>query len=346
MYPIFKLLSAIFLFLIILVAGYFLIKWFSAPDYRIGKMKQGQVIKFETESSMDSTEKKDLRVLSYNLGFAAGPVQQTLADEHPESFFIANLDKFIDLVRAEQANVVLLQEVDLDSKRSWYMNQLEYIMGRLGWGYAAPVVDWDMYFPLRKERKITKATVVISKFPIVSNEYVQTSCKPNFENMLLNIFYYPLLWKSTLQRVGVEVGGKRLDVYNVHLCVWNRAARVAQAEYLSKWVNTASSGLDYIIGGDFNFQAYIRGTPVPSVDLAKAPFVNGFRDSLNGSKEILSRPGESAGRIHQNITFEERKHRYDFIFYSAGMTLKNAKVITGIDASDHFPVFGEFSFIE
>ncbi|NDV22886.1 endonuclease/exonuclease/phosphatase [Desulfovibrio sp. JC022] len=345
MYTFFKLFTSVFLFGLVLFAGYFLIKWFTDPVYRIGELEKGQVLKFSEEIQSETVDAEKLKVLNYNLGFAAGPVQHTLADEHPESFFTANLDSFIDLVRAEDANIVLLQEVDIESKRSWYMNQLDYIMNRLGWGYAAPVVDWDMFFPLRKERKITKATVVISKFPIVANESVQTSCKPNFENNLLNIFYYPLLWKSSMQRVAVDVDGKRVDVYNVHLCVWNRAARVAQASFLADWIKRESSGVDFLIGGDFNFQAYIRGTPIPEDDLSKPPFINQLRDNLDGVSEILSSPGDSAVRLHKNFTFAERKHRYDFLFYSKGLFPDSAKIVDTISASDHYPVFGEFTFV-
>ncbi|WP_421903170.1 endonuclease/exonuclease/phosphatase family protein [Maridesulfovibrio sp.] len=346
MYTFLKFFTSVFLFVLILAAGYFLIKWFTNPVYRIGALEEGQILKFNGEADTEESNSGKLRVLSYNLGFAAGPVQHTLADEHPEEFFTTNLDKFIDLVRTEDANIVLLQEVDLDSKRSWYMNQLQYIMERLGWGYAAPVVDWDMFFPLRKERKITKATIVISKFPIVSNEYTQTSCKPNFENQVLNIFYYPLLWKSTMQRVAVEVAGKRVDIYNVHLCVWNRAARVAQAEYLAEWIKKESAGVDFLVGGDFNFQAYIRGTPIPENDLSKPPFINQFREGLGGVGEILSKPGQSAEGLHKNFTFEERKHRYDFLFHSKGLIVDSAVVIDSIAASDHYPVFGVFQFVK
>ncbi len=54
-----------------------------------------------------------------------------------------------------------------------------------------------------------------------------------------------------MQRVELEVAGKRVDIYNVHLCVWNRAARVAQAEYLAEWINRESRDVDYLVGGRF-----------------------------------------------------------------------------------------------
>ncbi|WP_432735082.1 endonuclease/exonuclease/phosphatase family protein [Maridesulfovibrio sp. FT414] len=286
------------------------------------------------------------KVMSYNMGFASGPIQHTMADDHPESFFETNLDNIVALITEQKADIVLLQEVDIDAKRSWYTNQLDYMMKRLGWGYAAPVVDWKLYFPLRKERKITKATVVISRFPILFNEYCLTSAKPNFESMPLNIFYYPLLWKSCMQKVSIDVNGKPLDVYNVHLCVWNRAARVAQAAFLADWINSSSGERPFVIGGDFNFQAYIRGTPVPDADMARPPFMNILWERLAGLGEIMSSDQDSVSDIHMRATFPERSHRYDFIFYSGGLASEGGAVVGGIDASDHLPVIGTFRFKE
>lgn len=316
-------------------------KWTSDPEFIVGKIKKGDLLRVESGTARNELRDNKITVVSYNMGFAAGPMQNTLADEHPESFFTDNLDRIIAMLREQRADLVLLQEVDLNSKRSWYLNQLDYIMDRLGWEYAAPVVDWDLYFPLRKERKITKATVVLSRFPILSNEFVLTEAKPNFENRLLNIFYYPLLWKSCMQRVGVDLGGRVLDVYNVHLCVWSRSARMAQVQFLADWIKT-NRNRDFIIGGDFNFQAYIRGTPVPEADMDKPPFFNVLWDRFEGISEILSEKGNSADELHRNFTFPEREHRYDFIFYSQELSLDDSKVVKGINSSDHLPVSAEF----
>ncbi len=342
MYTFFKIITPIFLLSIVCVVGWFAYKWYSEPAYKTGNIEKGEVLVFR--SARLARYEGDLKVISYNIGFAAGPMQHSLADDHPESFYKNNLDGFVSLVKKQRADVVLLQEVDIDSKRSWYFNQLEYIMKELGWGYAAPVVDWDMFFPLRKERKIEKATVVISRYPIVSNEYTLTSGKPNFENRLLNIFYYPLLWKSCMQKVGIDLGGRVLDVYNVHLCVWNRDARVGQAEFLVDWIKNSGTENEFIVGGDFNFQAYIRGTPKPEEDMQKPSFLNVFWDNFDGLGELLSDKNCSNLKIHENFTFPERKHRYDFIFYSSGMKLVKGKVIKGTDVSDHLPVAGTFSY--
>lgn len=341
MYTFLKFFTPLFLLGIVCIAGWFVFKWYSDPDYQISAVQKGSVLKFDADSNLEA-RKGRLKVISYNLGFAAGPMQHSLADAHAKSFFKMNLDSFIGMVKEQRADIVLLQEVDIDSKRSWYFNQLEYIMEELGWGYAASVVDWDLFFPLRKERKIEKATVVVSKYPIVSNEFTLTSCKPNFENKLLNIFYYPLLWTSCMQKVGVDLGDRILDVYNVHLCVWNREARVEQTQYLVDWIKKSGAGREFIIGGDFNFQAYIRGTTVPEEDMQKTPFINVLWDNFDGLGELLAEKKYSTMEIHEDFTFPERKHRYDFMFYSGGMKFVKGGVIKNIDVSDHLPVTGVF----
>ena len=341
-YTFFKIFTLIFLIVLLVTSGWIFIRWYSDSDYKIGSVQKGDILTYTAKQGILDLNPECIKIVSYNLGFAAGQMQHTLADFHPKSFFIKNLDCMIAMIKSQRADIVLLQEVDLNSKRSWYFNQLDYIMKKLGWKYAAPVVDWNMYFPLRKEHKIKKATVVISKYPIVSNSYTETSAKSNFENWMLNVFYYPLLWKSTMQKVGIDLGGRILDIYNVHLCVWRRSARVAQTKFLVNWIKSQGAGHEFIIGGDFNFQAYIRGTPVPEADMEKAPFMNILWDNLDGIGEIRSTKNSSIGDIHYNYTFPERKHRYDFIFYSNGLRLDESEIIESIPSSDHLPVSGGF----
>ncbi|CCO23788.1 endonuclease/exonuclease/phosphatase family protein [Maridesulfovibrio hydrothermalis] len=341
LYTFLKFISPVLFFCLISGLGWFIFKWYSEPEYKVGSVKKGEVLNFNSNHTAEVRENK-IRILSYNFGFAAGPMQHSLADDHPKSYFMKNMDNFVSTVKEKGSDILLLQEVDLDSKRSWYLNQLEYLMKELGWGYAAPVVDWDFYFPLRKERKIVKATVVISKFPIISNQYTLTSGKPNFSSKLLNIFYYPLLWKSTMQRVSIDIQGRPLDIYNVHLCVWNRDARAAQADFLAEWIRQSSDGRDYLIGGDFNFQAYIRGTPIPEEDMQRPPFLNILWDNLDGLSELMITKNDSIETIHEDFTFPERKHRYDFIFYSNKLKLLDSEVIDSLDSSDHLPVSGTF----
>lgn len=344
MYTFLKIFTP-FLFLLMTVAVlWFFFKWFSEQDYEISEVRQGNVLEAQGVDREAESSSEKLKVLTYNMGFAAGPMQHTLADEHPELFFKANLDKIISMVREQDADILLLQEVDINSKRSWYNNQLDYLMDRLGYRFAAPVLDWDLYFPLRKEKKITKATVVISRYPIVSNEFTLTKAKPNFDSYLLNVFYYPLLWKSCMQRVSVKVGTRVIDVYNIHLCVWSREARIAQAEFLCDWIKRKSPDRPFIIGGDFNFQAYIRGTPVPEQDMAKTPFMNILWDQIPGIKEVLSNKGATIEDLHKYFTFPERNHRYDFIFYSSQLHLDKCKIVRSIDSSDHLPVSAEFRY--
>ncbi|WP_291328442.1 endonuclease/exonuclease/phosphatase family protein [Desulfovibrio sp. UCD-KL4C] len=344
-YTFLKPFVIILIILLCVVILWFLYRWINDPEYKISNVQEGLVLNLNESVEGLDLKNNSLTVISYNLGFAAGPMQKTLADEHPVSFFSQNLDNFISLVKEKNADILLLQEVDLNSKRSGYVNQLEYIMNRLGWNYAAPVIDWDFYFPFRKEHQIVKSTVVISKFPIISNKYTLTSCKPNFENKLLDIFYYPLLWKSTMQQVRVLAGKNTISFYNVHLCVWNRAARLEQIKYLSKMIRNDDNSDGFIIGGDFNFQAYIRGTPVPTDDMVKYPVLRALWNDLPEIREIIIDKSSSTEDIHKHFTFPERKHRYDFLFYSKKINIESVEIIEDLQSSDHLPLIGVFKIL-
>ncbi len=344
-YTFLKPLVIILIILLCAVILWFFYRWINDPEYKISNIQDGLVLNLNESAGGIDVKNNSLTVISYNLGFAAGPIQRTLADDHPLSFYSQNLDNFISLVKEKNADILMLQEVDLNSKRSGYVNQLEYIMNRLGWNYAAPVIDWDFYFPLRKEHQIVKSTVVISKFPIISNKYTLTSCKPNFENKLLDIFYYPLLWKSTMQQVKVLVGNNTISFYNVHLCVWNRSARLEQIKYLSKMIRNDDSSDGFIVGGDFNFQAYIRGTPVPTGDMVKPPVLRALWNDLPEIREAIIDKSSSTEDIHKHFTFPERKHRYDFLFYSKKFNIENVEIVKDLQSSDHLPLIGVFKIL-
>lgn len=330
-----KVLLLVVFTLLVVICGWFGWRWFSSDAHDIGLRRQGKIV---TSPSPAVRVKEEVTILSYNMGFAAGPVQHSLADDHPEEFFRRNLDSVVHLLKSSGADIALLQEVDLHSKRSHYVNQLEYIMKKTGWGYAAPVVDWDMFFPLRKEHRIRKATVVLSRYPIKSSSYRLNSAKSNFDNYLLNVFYYPLLWKSCMQHVQVVLGDKTLNVFNNHLCVWTREARKDQFDVLMDWIREENLGNNLVIGGDFNYQAYIKGTEKPEEDMEKSPFFSGIWEDIPGIGEAFMLPDTPKRKIHENITFPERNHRYDFMFFSKDFALKSSEVVGSIDASDHLPI--------
>ncbi|MCZ6635239.1 MAG: hypothetical protein O7G87_17710, partial [bacterium] len=96
------------------------------------------------------TPKGHLSVLSYNIGFAVGPVQKTVGETRAKSEYLHNLNEIVRVVEETDADILLLQEVDLNSRRSHYLDQLQYLQDRLEWPYAACTTTWKTYVPFEK----------------------------------------------------------------------------------------------------------------------------------------------------------------------------------------------------
>ena len=74
-----------------------------------------------------------LTVLSYAMHYALGGLQA--GQQRPEVATIYDrLDAIVDMLVGSEADIVLLQEVDFCSRRTYYIDQLHYIAEALGWG--------------------------------------------------------------------------------------------------------------------------------------------------------------------------------------------------------------------
>src|SRR4249919_2609348 len=80
---------------------------------------------------------EDLVVLSYSMAYGLGDSRQPGVE--PATIY-DRLDAVIETIAASGADVVLLQEVDFASRRTYDIDQLQYIAAALGWGFVARVI--------------------------------------------------------------------------------------------------------------------------------------------------------------------------------------------------------------
>jgi endonuclease/exonuclease/phosphatase family metal-dependent hydrolase len=144
-------------------------------------------------------------------------------------------------------------------------------------------------------------------------------------------------------QVDILVGSERLHVFNVHLDVFQRAHRKTQIEALVKWVRVQGIKRNVIIGGDFNYQAVLRtyASHQPE-DERLPPSFDGLWDLDLEIKEAFIRRWSTPDEIHAEVTFKELCRRPDLLFYSRGLAMTHAEIISKSTVSDHQPVLAEF----
>ena len=84
----------------------------------------------------------ELVVLSYSIAYGLGDARQC-GRRLPPATIYDRLDAVIATIAASGADVVLLQEVDFASRRTYDVDQLQYIAAALGWGFMARVITWE-----------------------------------------------------------------------------------------------------------------------------------------------------------------------------------------------------------
>ncbi|MBA1203021.1 endonuclease/exonuclease/phosphatase family protein [Pseudomonas capeferrum] len=202
-----------------------------------------------------------LKVMTWNIQYLAGKRyvfwhdQARGADTRPSAQDLAfNLDEVTRVIRAEQPDVVLLQEVDKGAKATDQQDQLALLRERLADLYpcAAQAYDWKADFVPDRHilGSVGRTLATLSRYPIGKAERLQL---PNAAD---NTFTRLLEGQPALLVSYLPMGDSgRLAVLNTRLSAYRPGSDLQrrQVEHVAKVLDRLESqGTPWIIGGDFN----------------------------------------------------------------------------------------------
>ncbi|MGF6153103.1 endonuclease/exonuclease/phosphatase family protein [Pseudomonas fluorescens] len=301
-----------------------------------------------------------LKVMTWNVQFLAGKryvFWNDLAqgpDESPTPEDMAfSLDEVARVIRDEQPDLVLLQELDDDAKASGYQNQLKLLQERLADLYPCSTYafDWKADFIPDPHifGSVGRQLATLSRYQIEHAERLQLPEAPiNFisrqfqpKNALL-VSYLPLR------------DGGQMAVLNTHLdrAVKPDETQQAKVTAVAKVLDTYEGrGTPWLIGGDFNLLPlgqYQRLTPEQrtpySVDSAlhvlwdKYPMIptNNEASGVDRDQWLTHYPNDPG------LNGPDRT--VDYLFYSPRIKRVEAQVRQDdtLRISDHLPVIARF----
>ena len=236
--------------------------------------------------------------------------------------FEYNLDRIVQLIKDEGADVIGLNEVDYETTRSRGINQAKYIAEKLGFYYA--------------EGKIFRTSggyfgnAVVSRYPIVSSE----------NHILPNPMGNELRAALECQ---IDIDGAILNFFSTHLDVRDADSRTAQAVQLAQLASKLRGPT--IIAGDFN--------AVPLLSTETAAIMKQFNDTwqvyrvLVDSAEIaresvFTRDYAKGGNTIDAVS---PNRRIDYVFASHDLIVRpevGAARVPSTMASDHLPYLVDF----
>ena len=248
-----KIILLILGLIILLLFTFFLILIFT--EY---KPKDVEDVKVYSNTTKNLNIGDKISILTYNIGYLSldktqdffldgGKNVMPKTDENVKN----NLNFVKNILKEQDNDIVLLQEVDYNSKRSYYMNQFEKLKddfnGTASYAFyhkclCIPYPIFDMV------GKVESGMAIFSKF---DGEVTRIA--------LPNAYTFPksvVMFKRCLvvKRINIQNTDKQLVVINLHLEAYDDGnTRIKQLEVLKNLIIDEYNKGNYVIaGGDFN----------------------------------------------------------------------------------------------
>lgn len=254
MKKLFKVLAIILAAVIVVVgsyAAYVLLSYDRLEDNITLGIEKGENLSLNSGDSF--------RIVTYNIGFGAysqdfsffmdgGKESRARSKESCKE----NVQGAADLVAALNPDFVLFQEVDLNSTRSYHIDQYELLREAFPKFSSVKAINYDsayLYYPLIKPHgKSLSGLAAFSKYNILDSVRRSLPIATDLSKLVdLDRCY-------SVSRIETD-GGKSLYLYNVHLSAYGGDAsiRTAQIKMLFEDIKEKTEQGNYVIcGGDFN----------------------------------------------------------------------------------------------
>jgi len=281
-------------------------------------------------------------LISYNMGYASGN-----KNNRPVALSEAEIEKNLSEMNGTlwklHADVIALQEVDLDAARTFHIDQMNRLALGLQIQHMAYAVTWNKryvpwpYWPIATQfGKMISGQAVLSRYPIVEHQVFDFP-KPRSNPFWYNWFYID----RKVQKVVIEIAeNRRVTIWNVHLEAFDEVTRTEQTEALIELIRTdlkkTRVSQPTFVLGDFN-------SPSDFDPTAKTASIKKWEKSRKDIALFLEKTGLMLASGEWSIPSWKPVKKIDHIFYDGVLIpLVVSGTVTGIKASDHLPVWGSF----
>jgi len=235
------------------------------------------------------------------------------------------LPAIIDFLASANADILILQEADLNARRTHRLNVAEEIARKLQMNYVFGR-EFEELVQGSKDSPAYHGQATLSRWPISRPRLIRFSRQSNFWQPR---WFLPRI-EPFQERIGgrialvaeISIAGSKLITYNLHLeSRANDDLRRSQIKEVLADAARQNPQWPLIIAGDFNLDA--------SKDAAAVALMTaGFQDAV-------AAPGEPT-RAPRRLF--EPGHKIDFAFVRGPIRADSGRVHSRVKASDHYPI--------
>ncbi len=347
-----KIIKALLILICALVLAFvMLIIYLTITEYKPDPVESLTVENGAAESDTGLLTGDALTVVSWNVGYGAlgdnadffmdGGSHVYTADKERLS---ENLSGIGTILSDLEPDIILLQETDTDSARSYHTDEFRYFMdmfpsydGTFAYNYNARFVP----FPLPPIGEVGSGLVTLSAYDIERSERISLPCPFKWPVRVAN-----LKRCLSVNRIPIEGSDKELVIINLHLEAFDDGeGKAAQTKMLADFLKNELEAGNYIIaGGDFN-QSF-SGTDTSGCPELEGCWHSGILDESNFDSSLtFLQPAVPSGRsLDRPLEGVQDTDSFQFYIIDGFIISDNLTVISvetvnhGFKYTDHNPV--------
>jgi len=198
-----------------------------------------------------------LKVMTWNIRFSIGRLPffgDSCGDRtiFTEDEVITTLERIVAKIIQVNPDIILMQEVDRESKRTAYVDQVQWILDHTEMNYAAYASMWKAQtIPSDGIGRMDVGNVVMSKWPFKSTERIQLPLRTD-QDALTKMFYL----RRNILKTNIDlptVGHNNFYVVNIHATAF--ATDDTKQKHIDKFLTVLDDISDnnpVVAGGDLN----------------------------------------------------------------------------------------------
>lgn len=158
------------------------------------------------------------------------------------------LSKIAALVKEYDPDILMTEEIEVDSKRSAYVDMVRYLLENTNLRYAAYIETWNSrYIPNEGLGRMNLGNAIFSRYPITKAERIKQVDRGDLDTLTATFYIHRAIGRAELD-VG---GGRTAVVYVVHTEAYDQdGTKQKQIQQIYDLVKAETN--PFVLGGDFN----------------------------------------------------------------------------------------------
>lgn len=198
----------------------------------------------------------ELKIMTWNIRFGIGRILwfgDSCGDRviMNDGEVYPNLRNITKVINDTQPDIIFLQEVDINSKKSAYIDQVQWLLDNTYFNYGAFAFSWKSPFvPSDGLGRIYSGIAILSRWNFQEALRIQLPRRED-QDGLTNYFYI----QSCILKTKISIPDQdNLYFFNTHLTAFaTDDTKKKQIDVIMQELDKAnSSGNQFVLGGDFN----------------------------------------------------------------------------------------------